>query len=392
MPIDPGEALATGLTGLGAAYSKGLQAMIQKQQMDEKRRRDDEAIARQQQQIGIRNVLSLQGGTSPTAAAMVQGALPETLTQGIEGGGDLVFEAEANIARQQRLDENKFSKMQRDRSTTDLINYQAVSPQDFDEAGTLRPEAGEKFRDFRLERSRVPKGPYRAIIDGKETFVTLNPLTGAFEPITAGKVGITEIKKLTKKSVPAGIIKELSGFKVHLITMREVDSMAREMIGKIGPVAGTFNKLKAQFFANPEFQKIMQKVASLSTIRFDLSGAQSSDKEMLWFNRELLPQLKQPGENFLAQLAMLREYVEKKSLLLTQGLIGADYNIRMDKEMLKLRKKYLPDTPEPTGAAPPRAATPGEPITEPVARQILDMVNGDKAAAKKMAKILGYSF
>ncbi len=82
--------------------------------------------------------------------------------------------------------------------------------------------------------------------------------------------------------------------------------------GVVGPVTGRARRLGAKFFSDTELTRLQNRVGQLRTIIYGLSGKQINEAEQKWLDNEIIPNLKQPSDNFEVTLVEFEQWVKRK--------------------------------------------------------------------------------
>lgn len=93
--------------------------------------------------------------------------------------------------------------------------------------------------------------------------------------------------------------------------------------GATGPVEGRARKVGTLFFNDKDQQALINYLGQLRPIIYGLSGKQINEAEQAWLDREILPRLEQPDENFGVTLNIFNQWVDRKLKSMKEQYPGA---------------------------------------------------------------------
>ena len=128
-----------------------------------------------------------------------------------------------------------------------------------------------------------------------------------------------------KKVIPAATIKELGRFKDLHSTINEITLDFDENL--VGPIDAIIGKVGSKFISMPQFASFRHKVGRLRTLVYAESGKQINTTELEWLKQDILPQLENPGPNFMATLNSLDEWLIRREGMERQDLSDAGYYV-----------------------------------------------------------------
>lgn len=235
-------------------------------------------------------------------------------------------------------------------------------PQDIDKFGIREigsayytPKGRKQIMDY----ISTPKGKREFDIFLQEQKQNITIQAPPQPSIIATDKGIFVIDKRARTAKP---VTTIEGESVYKATPSEIKIMKTNLkdninsakavkevytIGSVGPVTGRIKKLGVKFFSNQEFAKLQNRVGQLRTIIYGLSGKQINEAEQKWLQEEIIPNLKQPSENFEATLNEFEKWVQRRLTTL-------------ETEYPALKEKVIP-----TGTSP---ITPVEPKSKKIGR------------------------
>jgi hypothetical protein len=141
-----------------------------------------------------------------------------------------------------------------------------------------------------------------------------------FQPITdrEGKVHIFDSRtgKVVDKAelikpAPTEVRQQVVAFNDNLNTVKEIKKIVNT--GDLtGVVKGRARKIGTKFFSDKEAQTLTNRLAQLRTIIYGLSGKQINESEQKWLDEEILPQMRQPTENFEVTLDEFERWITRR--------------------------------------------------------------------------------
>jgi hypothetical protein len=111
------------------------------------------------------------------------------------------------------------------------------------------------------------------------------------------------------KELSAEAITNIANMKSTYDRLDEIGEQVKKMEDKFGPVSGRAEEAYLKFQEDPEMQTLFNRLNSLITIAYDLSGKQISEKEMEKLQKAMLPSPNQPKGNLLATVAFVRDWL-----------------------------------------------------------------------------------
>jgi hypothetical protein len=111
------------------------------------------------------------------------------------------------------------------------------------------------------------------------------------------------------KELSAEAITNIANMKSTYDRLDEIGEQVKKMEDRFGPVTGRVEEAYLKFQEDPEMQTLFNRLNSLITIAYDLSGKQISEKEMEKLQKAMLPGPNQPRGNLLATVAFVRDWL-----------------------------------------------------------------------------------
>lgn len=119
------------------------------------------------------------------------------------------------------------------------------------------------------------------------------------------------------KSAPTEIKTSISNFNDNLNTVKEIRKITN--IGDLtGVVRGRTKQIGRRFYSDVQATTLANRLAQLRTIIYGLSGKQINEQEQKWLNDEVLPQMRQPTENFEVTLDEFEKWIKRKKSSIIQ--------------------------------------------------------------------------
>lgn len=250
------------------------------------------------------------GWGGPPMALPPENIPPSIQPQGGSAGGgvtDIISQARTNplmgLALNKIFGENPGRVAMRD----DYVSPETGKPslQGFDIAG--RPVPGVSY----------PRTPGREEREQQSQFIdpasgmplTFNPLTGTYK--IANVPGLKEVG-IRKQRLSTEVSSDLAQGMTYLQTVDKIKGIYNKALA--GPAAGRANIAAQHVMNNPEFKAMQFNIGTLRTIVYQLSGKAINETEQAWLEKDILPSLKQPNENFFSNLQQLDEWLTLKLL------------------------------------------------------------------------------
>ncbi|MDI6741618.1 MAG: hypothetical protein QMD11_02670 [Smithella sp.] len=260
-------------------------------------------------------------GAQPAGLDVPPMALPENLPiqppQSQDNVVDIITQARTNpmlgLTLNKIFGENPGRVTFRD----DYLSPKTGKPalQGFDTAGRPIPEVSYGRAAQREERAQQTQ-----FIDPDSGMpLTFNPLTRTYD--VANVPGLKEVG-IRKQRLPVETSNDIAQGMTYLQTVDKIKGLYNKALA--GPAAGRANIAAQHIMNNPEFKAAQFNIGTLRTIVYQLSGKQINETELKWLERDILPSLKQPNENFAANLKQLDEWLTLKLTNQTDAL-GTNY-------------------------------------------------------------------
>jgi hypothetical protein len=190
---------------------------------------------------------------------------------------------------------------------------------DYDTKTGTRTAVGQPY-EYRDPASNIFVGT----VGGKPAIM---PSKGTPTISTTDTPGNQPIEPKTDARMTNDQIKGLVGF-------RDLQNIAGELMGAGrkfgGPITGRVRKITSQFIDDPEFVAIRNRAGQLRPIIYALSGKQINPSEQEWLEKEILPNLTQPGANFDATLKTFINWVQRKRISEATALKASGYIVPED--------------------------------------------------------------
>lgn len=119
-----------------------------------------------------------------------------------------------------------------------------------------------------------------------------------------------EFTDVKVKPIPAERATALTTGLGNLDRLERIDKLFNKMM--IGPAAGNINKAASLLKNNPEFIKFRWNIEELRTIVYQLSGKQINESEQEWLQKQIIPSIANPDQNFKAKFGELKSWLKQK--------------------------------------------------------------------------------
>lgn len=151
-----------------------------------------------------------------------------------------------------------------------------------------------------------------------------------------------EGKPKEAKALSTEAITNIANMKSTYDRLDDIGKQVQAMEDKFGPVKGRMQEWSLKFKSDPEMQQLINRLRSLITIAYDLSGKQISKEEMVMLQKAMLPSATQPKGNMLATISFVRDWLAIAHNNRVQYFGKGKYDVA-DFPMLERGKNYNVD-------------------------------------------------
>lgn len=180
-------------------------------------------------------------------------------------------------------------------------------------------ELSKYFEELNRIRAENPKDPripaYEAVIKRLQVgvpYYQLSPDATGENLVWNPKEGRFERGTGVYKPTPEETKRTYGALINNLGSIKEI----RDIVNKAsttGPISGRAKKLGARFFSDRDAQKLINTVGQLRTIIYGMSGKQINEQEQEWLDKEILPKIEQPDENFDVAVDILENWLSRQA-------------------------------------------------------------------------------
>jgi len=150
---------------------------------------------------------------------------------------------------------------------------------------------------------------YQAIDVEGEGITPWNPRKGEFVGQPTGKF----------KPAPASTKTTYTWIQDNLDTMDKLKSMSDLYDANTGLFTGSIKNIIAKGVDSPEYQTLRSTLQQMRTIVYGFSGKQINEQEQQWLNNEILPEMSNPTDNFVAKMNVLDAWLQDKEASLKRN-------------------------------------------------------------------------
>ena len=245
--------------------------------------------------LGIGVVTTPPFGGEPTYNQLQAPRFKPTLPLGFSDLTPVKKAEESNRVLGTNYTEKDFTPQQ---TPTELAKYQSELAQ-IKTANPKDPRIPQYEATIKRLQVGVPYFQAQPSVTGEN--LIFNPKTGKYE---GGSGTYRPVPEETKKTYGA-LLNNLNTIK----DIREIKDRA----SVTGAVSGRARKLGVMWFSDKDAQKLINTVGQLRTIIYGMSGKQINEQEYEWLNKEILPKIAQPDENFEVTLDILEKWLNDQS-------------------------------------------------------------------------------